>query len=467
VIQSQRSAIRLTRRTAIKASMLFGAAGAAPVLLRSARARQTPIAQNTDVSGKLVEWGFGIAETNPMARARVLAFQEAFPNVELEIVESFDEQKLLTAVASDTVPDVLWLSRFETATWASRDVLMPLTDYIERDGYDTSIFYQSALDESTWDGQLYGIPGGMDVRALFFNLDQLAEVGIDAAAIDTSNWDQLSEYGAQLVLKDGDAYTRWGFDNKIPARNFWLWGNGNGGRFMNDDATEPTFNDEKNVQALEWGVGVYDAQGGFQDYSGFATTWQGDEQFARGQVAITLYEQWMMSGPIASVAPDLNFVVMPVRENGSGAEGRMVSFAGGNSWYIPAGAPNPDAAWEYIKFLHTDDTWRIGAEATKALRIEQGDRPFIPSLTGSMTADQIQIDEFYEPVAGPFDDAVQLFPQILEQSQNREIGKSPVAGQLEDIMADEGVEPALNGEVDAQEALDQANQSAQDAIDSF
>jgi hypothetical protein len=109
----------------------------------------------------------------------------------------------------------------------------------------------------------------------------------------------------------------------------------------------------------------------------------------------------------------------------------------------------------------------IGAEATKALRIEEGERPFIPSLTGSKTADQLQIDDLYEPVAGPFDDAVQLFPQILEQSINREIGKSPVAGQLEDIMADEGVEPALGGEISAQDALNQANQSAQDAIDSF
>jgi ABC-type glycerol-3-phosphate transport system substrate-binding protein len=34
-------------------------------------------------------------------------------------------------------------------------------------------------------------------------------------------------------------------------------------------------------------------------------------------------------------------------------------------------------------------------------------------------------------------------------------------------MADEGVEPALRGEMSAQDALDQANQSAQDAIDSF
>ncbi len=454
---------RHSRRSVVKASMFFGAAGAAPVLLRTpaGAVRQTP-----EVSGSLVEWGFGTADTNPMAAARVAAFREAFPNVELEVVESFDEQTLLTAIASETVPDLLWLSRFETATWASRDVLMPLTDFIERDSYDTSIFYESALQESMYEDQIYGIPGGMDVRALFVNLDHLAEVGIDPAAVDTSNWDQLNEYGAQLVLQEGDVFSRWGFDNKLPQRNFWLWGQGNGGSFLNEDATEATFANEENVAALEWGVETYESQGGFQGYEGFATTWQGDEQFARGQVSMTLYEQWMMSGPIASVAPDLNFAVLPVRQNGSGPEGTPVSFVGGNSWYIPAGAKNPEAAWEYIKFMHTDETWMIGAEATKALRIEQGDRPFVPSLTGSTTADQLQIG-LYEPVAKAFDDAVALFPQILEQSINRDIGRSPVAGQLEDIMADEGVEPALRGEMSAQDALDQANQSAQDAIDSF
>lgn len=454
---------RHSRRSLVKASMFFGAAGAAPVLLRASAGA---VRQNAEVSGNLVEWGFGIAETNPMAAARVAAFQEAFPNVELEIVETFDEQKLLTAVASDTVPDVLWLSRFETATWASRDVLMPLTEMIERDSYDTSIFYESAIEESTYNDELYGIPGGMDVRALFINLDHLTEVGIDTAAIDTSNWEQLGEYAAQLVLQEGDAYTRWGFDHKAQQGNFWLWGNGNGGSFMNEDASEATYNNEENVAALDWAVRTFDGQGGYEGYQAFATTWQGDEQFARGQVSMSLYEQWMMSGPIASVAPDLNFVVLPVRENGSGADGRMVSFVGGNSWCIPAGAKNPEAAWEYIKFLHTDETWMIGAEATKALRVEQGDRPFIPSLTGSKTADQLQI-ELYEPVAGPFDDAVNLFPQILEQSINRDIGRSPVAGQLDDIMQSEGVEPAFGGQASAQEALDQADQSAQDAIESF
>ncbi|MGN6030350.1 MAG: ABC transporter substrate-binding protein [Thermomicrobiales bacterium] len=459
--------VRLDRRALLAHSVIAGAASAtfaAPVVLRAAAAQDsTPAAK---VSGDLVEWGFGTAETNPLARSRVEAFQKAYPDVKLQVVESFDEQKLLTAAASDTVPDVIWLSRFETATWAARGVLQPLTPFIERDGYDTSNFYEAAIEESTWDGQLYGIPGGMDVRALFFNLDQLKEAGIDSASIDTSDWDALSEMGAKLVQKDGDVLKRWGFDHKYQAKNFWLWGNGNGGHFMNDDATEATFNDGKNVEALDWGVKAYDAQGGYQAYQGLSTTWQGDEQFPRGQVAITLYEQWMMGGPIATVAPDMNFTVLPVRERGSGPDGPMVSFTGGNSWYIPKGAKNPDAAWEFIKFLHSDATWKLGAEATKAYRDQQG-KPYLPALTGSRTADQLQIDELYEPIAGPFDAAVKLFPQILEQSRNREIGKSPVAGQLEDIMADSGVSPALSGNASAQDALDQANSDAQDAIDSF
>src|SRR5688572_23154866 len=62
---------------------------------RSSAFAQTPVV--SDISGEITEWGFGIAETNPMARARVLAFQEAYPNIKLEIVDTFDEQKLLTA----------------------------------------------------------------------------------------------------------------------------------------------------------------------------------------------------------------------------------------------------------------------------------------------------------------------------------------------------------------------------------
>src|SRR5699024_6659113 len=118
-----------------------------------------------------------------------------------------------------------------------------------------------------------------------------------------------------------------------------------------------TFDDEKVVEALDWGVQAYEAQGGYRDYQTISSTWQGDEQFARGEVAMVMYEQWMLSSAVASVAPDLNFWILPIREHGSGSDGPMTSFSGGNGWYITSGAKNPDAAWQFIKYMNSIDTW--------------------------------------------------------------------------------------------------------------
>jgi multiple sugar transport system substrate-binding protein len=454
-----------TRRRLVGTGLAAGAVAASttfavPTIL-SAASRQ-----DAAVSGDLVEWGFGIQETNPLARARVLAFEEAFPDVTLQIVETFDEQKLLTAAASDTLPDVIWLSRAETATWAAPGVIVPLTEYIERDGYDTSEFYPFAIEEASYEGEIYGIPGGADVRGLYVNLDHLEEIGVAVDDIDTSDWDQLSELGGQLVQAEGEQVQRWGFDHRVPANNFWLWGYGNGGSFLSEDGMEATFNAEENVEALQWAVDAFEAQGGGQLYDAFATTFQGDQQFANGSVSMSVYEQWMLSAAIATVAPDMNFRLLPIRERGSGPDGPIATYSGGNGWYITSGAKNPDAAWEYIKFLHTDETWRIGADAVKALRQEQGS-PYFPSLTGKMAVDQMQIDELYEPVGEAFDAAVELLPQLLEGSRQRELSVSPVGGQLEDIILEDAIKPALSGGTEPQEALDTANQNAQDAIDMF
>lgn len=454
----------LNRRRLIGTGLAAGAAASmtftAPAIIRG-KARQ-----DADVSGELVEWGFGIQETNPLARARVLAFQEAYPDVDLQIVETFEVQNLLTGAASGNLPDVIWLNRGETASWAANGVLAPLTEYIERDEYDTSVFYPFAIEETTYEDEIYGIPGGADVRALYVNLDHLDEIGVALEDIDTSDWDQLSELGAQLAKVNGDQVERWGFDHKVQAGNLWQWGFGNGGSFLSDDGMEATFNMEENVEALQWAVDAYEAQGGSTLYDAFATTFQGDQQFAEGKVSMSIYEQWMLSAAIATVAPDMNFRMLPLRERDSGPDGPIATWSGGNAWYITTGAKNPDAAWEYIKFMHTDETWRIGAEAVKALRQEQGN-PYFPSLTGKPAVDQMQIDELYEPVSEAFDGAVELLPQLLEGSRQRELYRSPVGGQLDQILLNDGIKPAFGGSASPQDALDTANENAQAEIDNF
>ncbi len=107
-----------------------------------------------------------------------------------------------------------------------------------------------------------------------------------------------------------------------------------------------TFNDPKVVEALDWGVKAYDAQGGYRDYSTIASTWQGDEQFARGQVSMVGYEQWMLSSAVASVAPDLNFWITKVATSPFAALGGLVGGGGDDLQFIefPAGSETLERA---------------------------------------------------------------------------------------------------------------------------
>ena len=418
-------------------------------------------AQGFTGEASITAWGMNVQESDQLVFARVEAFKQAFPNIQIEFVPEAADEKIVTANASDSMPDIVVKDRFSTTSWASREVWRPIDDLVQRDGFDTGRFVESALTEATYDGKLHGIPSSMDVQMLYVNLDALAEAQIDPNTLDTGNWDQLLDAGTKLLKKSGDRVDRWGFDPKIQDGFIYLWAGANGADLINDDGTEVTFDDPKAVEALDWGTRVFDAQGGFPTYEAVKGTWSGDEQFARGQVAMTVYQSWMLTGVMTRVPPAFNFKVVPVKPRGGDG---IVSIAGGNAFYIPSQAKNPDAAWEFIKFMVADETWLIGANARKAQRKAEG-VAYVPSLTGSKTADQAQIDQVYEPLPGPFDDGVRLLPEILANSRPREVYVSPAGALVDQRLDQSGVKPALRKDMSAEDALKQADQDAQTELD--
>jgi multiple sugar transport system substrate-binding protein len=436
-----------------------GATAGSPVAGTPTGGTAKPFAREASI----VEWGFGAEETNPLAFSRIEAFRKAYPSIKLELVPQSDEQKILTAAASKSLPDLLWVGRTDLISYAARGIIRPIDDLVKRDNFQLDRLYPAAVEESRYDGKLYGIPQFHTARALYVNLDALKEAGVEQSALNTGDWNQLLDLAGKLVKRDGDRVERWGFDPK--SEDFlWLWGLANGGKFIGEDMKQPSYNDPKVVEALDWGKQVYDAQGGYKLYLAAKSTWKNDEQFARGQVAMTLYENFVL-GITAQTAPNLNFAVVPVRKRNGGPED-WLGFTSGNAWAITSGAKDPDAAWAFISYMADLQTWLLGANGVKAYR-KQNNRPYTPTLTGNREADRLTIEQVYEPIGPAFDNAVRLFPQVLDKSVKIPVATSPVSKQLIDALRDRGVKPALNGDKGAKAALDDANRAAQDAINAF
>lgn len=256
------------------------------------------------------------------------------------MVQDSMEQKLLTAIASNEVPDIVLWDRFNTGVYAPKGALAPIDDYIAKDNVDMSQFYAPAVDEMTADGNIYGIPLTVDTRIIFYNKDMLAEAGVDPASI--TDWNSLRDAAVKLTKWDGDKLVQSGFSLKdVGLFNNWI--GQAGGKMIDDSVNPPTaaFNTEAGLTVLEYWNQLLNEdkvyQLGFED--GF-----GGDGFKAGKVALAFNGPWTLESYREA---GLNFGVIgqPV-----GYHGEKSAMMGGFGLVIPKGAKNPDAAWEFIKW---------------------------------------------------------------------------------------------------------------------
>ena len=350
-------------------------------------------------------------------------------------VQDSMEQKLLTAIASNEVPDIVLWDRFNTGVYAPKGALAPLDDYIARDSVDMSQFYAPAVDEMTANGVVYGIPLTVDSRILSYNKDLLEEAGVDPASI--TDWDSLREAAIKLTKWDGDKLVQSGFSLKdVGLFNNWI---GQAGGKMIDDSTNPptaAFNTEAGLKVLEYWDQLLNEdkvyQLGFED--GF-----GGDGFKAGKVAITFNGPWTLESYREA---GLNFGVIG---QPTGYNGEKSAMMGGFGLIIPKGAKNSDGAWEFIKW------WTMQPENGVEFCKISGNLP------ANVNAAQ---DPYFMD-----DEILKVFSETMEYAGIR----SKVFGysDLEGLALIPQLQKYVAGEITAQEALDnaekQGNQILSDA----
>lgn len=415
-------------------------------------------AQQIEASGVLRVLGFGTGDE--IATVRVDRFHELYPDIELQHTEgAVNQQQLLTAIVSGNPPDVVYLNRDDLTTYASRGALQPVDQCIEDAGIDMSQFRSAASQPVTMDGSVYGIPEFNNVILMIINTAALEEAGLTIEDVDTSDWEAITELNEQLTTVDGSNVTRLGFDPKLPEF-FPLWVRANGGQLMADDGRTVMLDSPEAIEALEFATGLHEAAGGRGQFMAFRDTWDffgSNNQVVADQIGAWPMEQWYVN-VLVEVSPDAPVAFAPFRDR----EGNVLSFATGSSWAIPRGAENYDAACAWMATMTHPDTWYAAAQERANIRAEAG-TTYTGTYTGNLLADERIFGELVQPSGNEaFDHGVEVILEVQDASFS--IPANPAGAEVRQAWID-AVNRVLNGEQTAEDALSQAQEEAQAALD--
>ena len=280
-------------------------------------------------------------------QAIVDAFHVANPKITVKVTVSDWEpywDKLGTSLAGGDAPDVFAMDGPLFPDYQSRDVLLDLKPYIDRDGYDLSQLADPAVaDFTTPDGQ-FGLPRDLNVIALFYNRKLFDAAGI-AYPDETWDWAKLVEVGKQLTIKDSKGkVTQWGFYTETTdMENYWsslVWQNG--GEIVSADKKTSLVGSDQATAGIQFLQDLIWKDGIMPD----PTIWPADsgDAFEQGKAAMEANGSWLVATDIAA---GLDFGIAPLPK-GTAGQATSINPTGA---VVYKGSKNPDAAWAFVKYL--------------------------------------------------------------------------------------------------------------------
>lgn len=302
--------------------------------------------------GEITYWSW-----TPSAEAQVAAFQEAYPNVKVNLVNAGtnteEYTKLQNAIkAGSGAPDVVQIEYYAFPQFALSDSLLDLAPY----GFgDLSGDYSPGTWGSVdFDGKIYGLPQDSGPMALFYNKEVFDQFGI---AVPTT-WDEYVAAAEKLHTADPSKYiTADNGDSGFTTSMIWQAG-GTPFQTSGTDVTIDLQDDGSKKFADNWNRLI---DGGLiSDTPSWSDEWF--KGLGDGSIASLVIGAWM-PGVLESSVPDGagKWAVAPIPTY----DGQPVTAEnGGGGQAVTKQSQNPALAAGFLKWLNNDEeSLKIFAES--------------------------------------------------------------------------------------------------------
>ena len=320
-------------------------------------AKDTKIADpGTQVSGTVELWHFFTDREATAIDAVIKDFTASHPNIKVTIKTGQDDTKVTQAIGAGNGPDVgLSYSTDIVGKFCSSGAWVDLNQYIQRDKVDLNKLNATTRQYTEFDGKRCAMPFLADAYGMYYNKDMFAKAGLSGPP---KTLDELSEYAKKLTVKNADGSIKVaGF---VPLSDFYENAAAHlapmvGAKWLSADGKSAIGGDPAWKTLLTWQKSLVDWYG-YSNLTKFKASlgdeFSADNAFQKGQVAMNIDAEFRLAF-LADQAPKLQYGVAPLPTSDPARYG--AGYITGNIMGISKNAKNPEAAWELIKYLTTND----------------------------------------------------------------------------------------------------------------
>jgi N,N'-diacetylchitobiose transport system substrate-binding protein len=303
------------------------------------------------LSGTVTVWLMSGSAPTTLTDALNKEFETAHPGVKVKYeVQQWDgiQQKLTTALAGGTPPDVIEIGNTQTPAFAADGSLTDLTD--AKNDFNGAQWLKGLAASGEFDGKVYGVPFYAANREVIYRKDMFEQAGI--AKTPTSNDEWLDAIGK---LK-----TKFGSDPDfqalyMPGQNWYallsfIWDNGGDIAQANGKSFKATLDSAGAKAGLDFYKKLVDTSGTKAPKDADEAKPQQATVYGAGKVAMMIGAPWELATAAktdASLTDKSAAFAIPSKTAGQTAP----VFLGGSNLAIPANSKNAAAAKEYIKLL--------------------------------------------------------------------------------------------------------------------
>ena len=377
--------------------------------------------------------------------------------VEYEVMSENYDNNLELSFQSNQSPDI-FRAKSEITPYVKKDMVIPLDKYItdaDKEMYGEALGIQNI---NMYDGKIYTLPQFGSTFRLIYNKDVFEKAGLDPDAPPTT-MAELREDAKIITEKLGDQGV-YGFAMNLKNTYSALYRSLDEVARLSDmfyyDFKEGKYNFEEYSKVAQVFADMY------KDGSFFPGCESLDidplrAQFALGNIGMYLSGYWEVSVYDSQLPTDQNWAAATLPTYDGVVDGTNTINAGGRSYVISSQCKNPDAAYEFIKFMTSEEHMidyhekgygicvvpSVAAKAKTAtaygseyFTVQDTDviAPLTPEMAGLVIEGKTFYDAFASVIFGQMD--MDTAVSQMTESYNSALEKAISSGEMEPIVTE-------------------------------